>query len=104
MSAIRSSYITLKLRYESYGAYKDSRNKYQDEETQQLEAMLLRIKEKQQQAQGVLVKAEEVLLQKTQIALQEQKNKILLFRYQARIASVRLNEQFYQKGGRKLWR
>ncbi len=103
LSVIRSSYINLKLRYESYSAYKNSRNKYLADETQQLEAMLLRIKEEQQQAQNVLAKAEEVLLEKTRIALEEQKNKILLFKYQARIASVRLNEQFYQKGGRKLW-
>lgn len=47
--------------------------------------------------------AQEILLQKTQEALLEQRRFIETYESQARIARANLKEEFYQRGGSRLW-
>lgn len=50
-----------------------------------------------------LVALQQQLLEKTQHALAEQRQQIEKYKSQARIASANLKEDFYQRGGSRLW-
>lgn len=56
------------------------------------------------QADALLVKFESSLLDQTLKVLEQQKQKILQYTLEARVANARLQEEFFQRGGRRLWR
>ena len=57
---------------------------------------------KMQYRDKIIIDVQKELLEKTLSALNEQKQRIIGFRHQARIAKARLEEEFYQIGGRNL--
>ena len=61
------------------------------------------VSQAEQQADQLLMSLQTRLLQKTRTALDEQRDRIELYKTQARIASANLKEEFYQQGGSRLW-
>lgn len=62
------------------------------------------IAEVKQQSQLILRAAEQQLLSRTLAVLDGQRKTIENYKRQARIANSRLKEEFFQRGGRQLWR
>ena len=61
-----------------------------------------RIAELKSRCDEILLVAQKQLLDKTQLALDEQKKRITEYRYQARVAKTRLEEEFFQRGSQGL--
>ncbi len=57
-----------------------------------------------QRSEKVLVIEETQLLEQTLVMLNQQKKKIMQYTLDARITNARLQEEFFQRGGRRLWR
>lgn len=68
-----------------------------------MEAMSRRIISAREKVDQQLVVLQKRLLAQTQSALAEQRQQIEQYRSQARIASANLKEDFYQRGGSRLW-
>ena len=68
----------------------------------ELQALQQRVSDLKQKTEKTMTLAEQQLLDKTLQALAEHKQRILFFQKQARVASARLHEEFYQRGGHKL--
>jgi tetratricopeptide (TPR) repeat protein len=56
------------------------------------------------QTNTLLMKLETALLEQTLSVLEQQKQRILQYTLEARVANARLQEEFFQRGGRRLWR
>lgn len=102
ITRLAESYRLLEQRYQSYWAMKPYANK-KDVGGPQLKALQKRIDVAKQHVVTVQKKIDQLLIAKTQQALAEQKEQLVIFEDQARIALARLSEEFYQRGGRKLW-
>lgn len=57
-----------------------------------------------QRSEKVLMTVETQLLEQTLAVLAQQKKKIMQYTLDARITNARLQEEFFQRGGRRLWR
>lgn len=68
-----------------------------------IEIMQQRIAEQLHEVEAVLEQVLTQLLDKTQLALLEQQELIAHYERQARVARTNLREEFYQRGGSKLW-
>ncbi|NRB40700.1 MAG: tetratricopeptide repeat protein [Pseudomonadales bacterium] len=100
---LAESYRLLEQRYQAYWAMKPYAQKTNVGE-QELIAMQKRIDAVKIHITGLKLEIDELLLLKTREALDEQKQQLVIYENQARIALARLSEEFYQRGGRKLWR
>jgi hypothetical protein len=57
-----------------------------------------------QRSEKILAMVETQLLEQTVLVLNQQKKKIMQYTLDARVTNARLQEEFFQRGGRRLWR
>lgn len=67
------------------------------------DALRSKIADAEKRADSVLLALQQQLLQRTRTALAEQRQLIEDYKNQARIANANLKEEFYQRGGSRLW-
>ncbi len=97
------AYFTTEQRYLTYWSMKQDVKTVNVGENE-LIAMRQRLAAAKARIQSSQDDIDEVLLVKTRYALDLQKQQIAIYENQAQIALARLSEEFYQRGGRKLWR
>lgn len=93
---------TLRVRFTEYLELEQQSFEQQVDDAD-IEQMQQQVAGQLQQVELVLAQVLQQLLQKTELALQEQQNTIANYERQARVARANLREEFYQRGGSKLW-
>ncbi len=101
VTRLTSSYHQLSVRYESYKQMRKTNYKpvVKDEHLRSAHVKIAALKK---QSDKILLSVQEELLKKTLSVLEEQKQRIVNYRHQARIAKTRLEEEFFQRGSREL--
>lgn len=105
MQAIRqiiNRYQTLAVRFNEYQALTEQTFR-PVVSGDQIDALQQRIDQTMEQADDVLLAMQAELKDKTLLALQEQRDLIQQYKTQAYIAATNLKEDFYQRGGGRLW-
>ena len=99
---LAESYRLLEQRYQAYWAMKPYAKKTNVGE-RELQLMQGRVDAAKTHIVRLQGKIDGLLILKTREALEEQREQLVVFENRARIALARLSEEFYQRGGRKLW-
>lgn len=93
---------TLRVRFVEYRQL--TRQHFEQEvDDRDIERLQQDIASQLQVVNGILTQVLNSLLEKTELALQEQQETIAHYERQARVARANLREEFYQRGGSKLW-
>lgn len=101
ITRLTSTYHQLSVRYDSYQEMRKTDYQPIISDTH-LKIAHTQISALRKQSNEVLVAVQQELLKKTLLVLEEQKQRIVEYRRQARIAKTRLEEEFFQRGSREL--